>query len=178
MDKEFIRQLRRLAIERRPEACLGCGFEHGCSTHGCAVIKKAIETIKTLNDFDKSQSKKLLERISVLEEQLAAHEKAEKDGLIVRLPCSQNATLYSPRKNDVLKQKVEDITVGDGDISVAVSFECDYECKGCPHYRPYTNYEAGDGGCDGEYGFGTFLIKDFGKTVFSTPEAAEAALKE
>ena len=38
MEHEFERQLRALAIERRPEACLGCGFEHGCSVHGCAVI--------------------------------------------------------------------------------------------------------------------------------------------
>lgn len=34
------RQLQRLAIERRPEACLGCGFEHNCKTHGCAVLRK------------------------------------------------------------------------------------------------------------------------------------------
>lgn len=25
------RQLQRLAVERRPEACLGCGFENGCA---------------------------------------------------------------------------------------------------------------------------------------------------
>lgn len=36
----MLRQLRRLAIERRPEACLGCGFENGCSLHGCAVLRK------------------------------------------------------------------------------------------------------------------------------------------
>lgn len=34
------RQLQRLAVERRPEACLGCGFENGCSLHGCAVLRK------------------------------------------------------------------------------------------------------------------------------------------
>ena len=33
-------QLQRLAVERRPEACLGCGFENGCSLHGCAVLRK------------------------------------------------------------------------------------------------------------------------------------------
>ena len=42
MEHEFERQLRALAIERRPEACLGCGFEHGCSVHGCAVIHAAV----------------------------------------------------------------------------------------------------------------------------------------
>lgn len=37
---DLTRQLQRLAIERRPEACLGCGFENGCSLHGCAVLRK------------------------------------------------------------------------------------------------------------------------------------------
>ena len=46
---EFLKQLRRVAIERRPEACLGCGFEHGCSVHGCAVIRKAEERIVHIN---------------------------------------------------------------------------------------------------------------------------------
>lgn len=37
---DLTRQLQRLAVERRPEACLGCGFENGCSLHGCAVLRK------------------------------------------------------------------------------------------------------------------------------------------
>lgn len=41
----LLRQLRRLAVERRPEACLGCGHEHDCSIHGCAVIRKAAEVV-------------------------------------------------------------------------------------------------------------------------------------
>ncbi len=41
MTPDELRQLHRLAIERRPEACLGCGLEHDCSVHGCAVILKA-----------------------------------------------------------------------------------------------------------------------------------------
>ena len=38
-------QLHRLAIERRPEACFGCGLEHNCSVHGCAVIRKALRLL-------------------------------------------------------------------------------------------------------------------------------------
>lgn len=41
MTPDELRQLHRLAIERRPEACWGCGLEHDCSVHGCAVIRKA-----------------------------------------------------------------------------------------------------------------------------------------
>lgn len=39
------RQLQRLAVERRPEACLGCGFENGCSLHGCAVLRRVSRVV-------------------------------------------------------------------------------------------------------------------------------------
>lgn len=45
-NKELIRQLEVLTVEKRPTACLGCGMEHDCSIHGCAVIKKAINFLK------------------------------------------------------------------------------------------------------------------------------------
>ena len=45
MTPDELRQLHRLAIERRPEACLGCGLEHNCSVHGCAVIRKALQLL-------------------------------------------------------------------------------------------------------------------------------------
>lgn len=45
MTPEELRQLHRLAIERRPEACFGCGREHNCSVHGCAVIRKVLRLL-------------------------------------------------------------------------------------------------------------------------------------
>lgn len=45
MTPDELRQLHRLAIERRPEACFGCGLEHNCSVHGCAVIRKALQLL-------------------------------------------------------------------------------------------------------------------------------------
>lgn len=45
MTPDELRQLHRLAIERRPEACLGCGLDHDCSVHGCAVIRKALQLL-------------------------------------------------------------------------------------------------------------------------------------
>ena len=47
MTPDELRQLHRLAIERRPEACLGCGLEHNCFVygHGCAVIRKALRLL-------------------------------------------------------------------------------------------------------------------------------------
>lgn len=43
---DLIRQLKIIAVERRPEACLGCGFEHSCSVRGCAVINRAVELLE------------------------------------------------------------------------------------------------------------------------------------
>ena len=45
MTPDELRQLHRLAIEHRHEACLGCGLEHDCFVHGCAVIRKALRLL-------------------------------------------------------------------------------------------------------------------------------------
>ena len=45
MTPDELRQLHRLAIEHRPEVCLGCGLENNCSVHGCAVILKALRML-------------------------------------------------------------------------------------------------------------------------------------
>lgn len=44
-DKKLIQALRRLSVENRPLCCMGCGHEHNCSIHGCAVIREAMERI-------------------------------------------------------------------------------------------------------------------------------------
>lgn len=44
--EELLRALRRLAVETGSLACLGCGYEHNCSIHGCAVIRQAAEALE------------------------------------------------------------------------------------------------------------------------------------
>ena len=46
--EELIRELRRLAPETSSLVCLGCGHEHNCSLHGCAIIRAAMEEIMQL----------------------------------------------------------------------------------------------------------------------------------
>ena len=49
MDREeLITALHRMSPETGSFCCLGCGYEHGCSTHGCAVINAAIAEIELL----------------------------------------------------------------------------------------------------------------------------------
>lgn len=45
-DRELIAALRRIGPETGSLCCLGCGYEHGCSVHGCAVIRAAITEIE------------------------------------------------------------------------------------------------------------------------------------
>lgn len=44
---DLIRDLRRLRVETGSLVCLGCGHEHNCPIHGCAIINKAIAVLET-----------------------------------------------------------------------------------------------------------------------------------
>lgn len=37
----LIKALEQLKVETGSLACLGCGYEHNCSTKGCAILRKA-----------------------------------------------------------------------------------------------------------------------------------------
>lgn len=50
--ESLLAQAHILAVERRPEACLGCGFKHNCSLQGCAVVNRLIEM--AVRDADNS----------------------------------------------------------------------------------------------------------------------------
>lgn len=43
---ELIRALNALKVETGSLACLGCGHERSCSTHGCAVIRQAVAALQ------------------------------------------------------------------------------------------------------------------------------------
>lgn len=38
---KLVKALKRLKVETGSLACLGCGYEHGCSVHGCAILREA-----------------------------------------------------------------------------------------------------------------------------------------
>ena len=47
-DKELIAALRRLKVQAGSIACLGCGYEHSCSVHGCRIMRLAAERLERL----------------------------------------------------------------------------------------------------------------------------------
>lgn len=38
---ELLQAIRRLKVETGSLACLGCGYEHDCGIHGCAILRAA-----------------------------------------------------------------------------------------------------------------------------------------
>ena len=38
---ELLKALARLRVETGSLACLGCGYEHNCSVHGCQLLREA-----------------------------------------------------------------------------------------------------------------------------------------
>ncbi len=45
-NEELLKALGRLKVETGSLACLGCGHEHNCSTHGCAILRAAEEALR------------------------------------------------------------------------------------------------------------------------------------
>ena len=48
-DKELIEALGRLKVETGSLVCTGCGHEHNCGIHGCAIIREAQDIIGALS---------------------------------------------------------------------------------------------------------------------------------
>lgn len=55
-DGELIAALRRMKVETGSLACLGCGHEHSCGIHGCAVMRAAADRLEALTQADRPQS--------------------------------------------------------------------------------------------------------------------------
>lgn len=49
--KELARRLRQMAVTTGDLSCLGCGYERGCSVHGCAVLRRASDLLAPAVDI-------------------------------------------------------------------------------------------------------------------------------
>lgn len=55
-DNDLIAALRRLKVQTGSLACLGCGREHNCGIHGCAILRETIAFVEKKLAEDKSRS--------------------------------------------------------------------------------------------------------------------------
>lgn len=55
-DNDLIAALRRLKVQTGSLVCLGCGREHNCGIHGCAILRETISLVEKKLWEDKSRS--------------------------------------------------------------------------------------------------------------------------
>lgn len=46
---ELIATLKRLKVETGSLVCLGCGYEHNCGIHGCAILRAAVDALEAMD---------------------------------------------------------------------------------------------------------------------------------
>ena len=46
---ELIAALKRLKVEAGSLVCLGCGHEHSCGIHGCAILRAAVDALEAMD---------------------------------------------------------------------------------------------------------------------------------
>lgn len=47
-DQELIKALRGIKVETGSLACMGCGHEHNCGIHGCAIMRTTADRLEEL----------------------------------------------------------------------------------------------------------------------------------
>lgn len=53
---ELIKALGRLKVQTGSLVCLGCGYEHNCGVHGCAIIREAADKLQAVAEFCERRS--------------------------------------------------------------------------------------------------------------------------
>lgn len=149
---ELIKALRRLKIQTNSFACLGCGHEHNCGIHGCAIIREAAEKLGYFNTvFPEDAVLKLAGQCLKVEPgRLRELAEADKEGRVVVLPCKVGDGLWTFCSHPV--EQVYSFTV----TSISTL-----------NGRTMLNTSR----C------GVIDARDIGKTVFLTRKEAEKALE-
>lgn len=44
-NEALIQALNRLKVQTGSLACLGCGYEHNCTTKGCRLLREAVQAL-------------------------------------------------------------------------------------------------------------------------------------
>lgn len=99
---ELIKALQRLKVETESIACLGCGHEHNCGIHGCAIIRAAVEHLSDFNAvFNEDTIVRLAGRCLKVEPgRLRELLTADMDGRLVVLPFTSGRTLLCEENID------------------------------------------------------------------------------
>ena len=88
--KELARRLRKMAGTTGDLNCLGCGYEHNCGVHGCAVLKRAADLLDPAVDITTPIP---LDRLRELVE-------ADRDGRLVMLDEPRKPLIWGDDNHD------------------------------------------------------------------------------
>lgn len=58
MVTDLIERLRHMSVETGSLVCLGCGHEHNCDVHGCAIIREAADKLQAVAEFCERRGQK------------------------------------------------------------------------------------------------------------------------
>ena len=157
---ELIKSLQRLKVETESIACLGCGHEHNCGIHGCAIIREAADRLGGFNAvFNEEAVVRLAGQcLKVDPGRLRELAEADKDGRLVVLPVrpvltqSIGSMLYIIEDGEIIEDSLCEALIGmasNGEINIFYTTLSDQI---------------------------SFEQADIGKTVFLTREEAGKAL--
>ena len=59
--EELIKALRRVRVDTGSIVCLGCGWEHGCSVHGCAILREAATALEESRERSLRYAEEIME---------------------------------------------------------------------------------------------------------------------
>lgn len=108
--KELARRLRQMAVTTGALNCLGCGYEHNCGVHGCAVLSRAADLLAQAVDINKP--------IPLEELRSAA---AERPALVYVLCVDEDGQLEPPEYGE-WEMYFDDEFVADGTYDIAANY--------------------------------------------------------
>ena len=155
----LIDAMNRIKVETGSLACMGCGHEHNCGIHGCAIIRKATHHLELLNSVmdEMAVLHFAAEILGSTPERLKKLAQADHEERLVVMPLRPSIRphakneLYFVRGGEIWIDFLHEAEVGENSDGKVVAL-----------YRTH----------EGE----VFSEEDIGKTVFLSEEEATRAL--
>lgn len=140
--KKLLAALKQLKVETGSLACLGCGYEHDCGVHGCAIIREAIACIADLeathrterceDGYDCTELGKVRKALQAAESRLDEAKRYEWVSVKQRLPEKEQEVLLLCQTNRGYKYQCIGFYIPEGTFRDDTDIDWDEEV--CDEY--------------------------------------------